>query len=728
MRRRAIRPSLRRLCVFAFPTLAAAFGTVNEPTLLGQHNEHEMVTRLAFQCPKGQKSDGNCFEPGSLDQLAGYHVDFWGIPIIGGGFNGAVGSPDTMDPVPEGPEAHCDDADFIDMPGYPRSRAEATEALQTCVNHLRARFRQAWRSAEDLLDDKGAIRNDMVDLSRAFGGDCIFAFPSLQVNLRGRAKCHVIEGLGRALHGVQDFYAHSNWVDEPNPDEPISDTNPPGLARSDTAKFIVDLHATGPIPADQIPHNLSTGCFAIPDKTPGEGSCAGRVTHHTLTKDHGIIHLNGTFGAAGPDTPRAEPVQTNFERAVQAAVQASRDAWANFRKELERQYGKPKADLMICCLVRDDPVKECRRRMVALVLDRSRMSHVKQTSELLLQAAQSLNSKLETDGTDKVAAIIFDETAHVTSEWSSPPATLGPLEETDRRPNIGEAIHAAIDTIVDEYPDIYTDRGAIFLLTSGSEGANWTGETLLQVQRARTEGIRVHYACISLPPLTKTDVEQDMQWSECSPGTGVIPAVLKTGGLFAFVSQRRKASAGDIGSLVLNHGLTKADDLVQEGTAVLYPEIALAAMLTSKQTSKSFVYSAKAGETVNLTIQDRVLEGQGTGGCVGFSLKDKTLGAQVAANWTCEGVEPMYLVHKVTAAAELELIAEYKANSNVGVEADEEEVVFTVELNTNIPEKNDGTTASRFGQSSTASMCAGAVSTCPSSRRKLEESREMGDL
>lgn len=30
-------------------TLAAAFGTINEPFLMGQNNEHEMITRLAFQ-------------------------------------------------------------------------------------------------------------------------------------------------------------------------------------------------------------------------------------------------------------------------------------------------------------------------------------------------------------------------------------------------------------------------------------------------------------------------------------------------------------------------------------------------------------------------------------------------------------------------------------------------------------------------------------------------------
>jgi hypothetical protein len=33
----------------ALAALAAAFGTINEPIFVGQHNEHEMITRLAFQ-------------------------------------------------------------------------------------------------------------------------------------------------------------------------------------------------------------------------------------------------------------------------------------------------------------------------------------------------------------------------------------------------------------------------------------------------------------------------------------------------------------------------------------------------------------------------------------------------------------------------------------------------------------------------------------------------------
>src|SRR5262249_2382435 len=108
------------------PPAAAAFGTIRE---LGQRAEHEMITRAALGCPAGVSSSGDCFEPQSLDQLAGKVHTF-----------GAVGAPDSDTQILN-PEAHCDDADYLDAPGYPQSRAEATSAIQRCVDHLREEFR-----------------------------------------------------------------------------------------------------------------------------------------------------------------------------------------------------------------------------------------------------------------------------------------------------------------------------------------------------------------------------------------------------------------------------------------------------------------------------------------------------------------------------------------------------------------------------------------------------------
>src|SRR3954465_3114483 len=95
------------LSIGSAPDRAAAFGTVEGG---GQHREHERINRApppppprpraALACPAGTGSGGDCFEPRSIDQLAGH----------GNGF-GDVGSPDRTEAGD--PSAHCDDADFL---------------------------------------------------------------------------------------------------------------------------------------------------------------------------------------------------------------------------------------------------------------------------------------------------------------------------------------------------------------------------------------------------------------------------------------------------------------------------------------------------------------------------------------------------------------------------------------------------------------------------------------
>ncbi|KAK3389268.1 hypothetical protein B0H63DRAFT_463297 [Podospora didyma] len=439
----------------SIPGLATAFGTINDPYVIGQHNEHELITRLAFRCPDGQKSDGYCFEPRSLDQLAGYHQEVAGIQIPVLGFNGAVGAPDTLDPMPEDSEAHCDDADYIDIPGYPQSRADATAKLQECVDHLRARFRQALGSAEDLLDDKKRIRRDMVGLSNLFGGDCFFAFPPLQVNHMGRAKCNVIEGFGRALHGVQDFYSHSNWVDTPDLTRPIGITNPPGLERTDIAPFF-DLRTSGPIPEDKIPVNLTTGCFVIADRTPGTGNCEGRVTHNTLHKDYGHIYLNGTFGEIG-DSPRAQAVPENFHMAVKLAIQASRDTWSDLREELRHRFGEEKGDLIICSLVRDDPVVDCRHPTSANTLKGDGTWQANMVVEVEKVAVENITATIEDTEPEPVAVVIdLGKSAKVVEDPAS--ATMD-VPGTGAESDIKDALSVDIEVVPEEEAETLVDQG-----------------------------------------------------------------------------------------------------------------------------------------------------------------------------------------------------------------------------------------------------------------------------
>ena len=314
--------------VVLVPGSAAAFGTIEGG---GQNREHERITRAAVACPAGTDSAGDCFEPRSVDQLAGHGKTF-----------GAVGSPDSTEI--SDPGAHCDDADFL-VGGYPQTRDEATTRLRDCVDHLRLRFREAIDSAKGLLDDKGQIVGAEVNLDT----DCV-----LNPKTEQRAKCESLEGFGRALHGAQDFYSHSNWADEANPSSPIGADNPPGL-NLQAPSPILDLRGSS---TPTVPGDLTTGCYVLRDRVPGVEECARRVTHAALNKDTGLIDPN-TGTATAPTKPRGK-VGSNFAKAVAGAIVETRHQWQDFRLALEASYGAENASRMACALTRDDPTNDCR--------------------------------------------------------------------------------------------------------------------------------------------------------------------------------------------------------------------------------------------------------------------------------------------------------------------------------------------------------------------------------
>jgi hypothetical protein len=310
------------------PGSAAAFGTIEGG---GQHREHERITRAAVACPPDAGSDDDCFEPRSADQLAGHGNKF-----------GAIGSPDLTEV--SDPTAHCDDADFL-AGGYPRTRDQATAQLLDCVDHLRGRFREAIDNADGLLDDDGAIVVAEVDL----GTDC-----ELDANTEQRAKCRSLESFGRALHGAQDFYSHSNWADQDDPARPNGVDDPPGL-NLPAPSPILDLRGSS---APTVPPDLTTGCFVPRDEVPGVGACEQRITHAGLNKDNGMVDpSNGD--TTDPTTPRGK-AEDNFAKAVAGAIIETRHQWQDLRAGLEDKYGRDKAALMACALTHDDPSNDCK--------------------------------------------------------------------------------------------------------------------------------------------------------------------------------------------------------------------------------------------------------------------------------------------------------------------------------------------------------------------------------
>lgn len=331
MRRRrftVLFPLLLVAWIASAPGSAAAFGTIDSG---GQHREHERITRAALACAGEASSEPDCFEPNSMDYLAGHDREF-----------GAIGAPDN-DELSD-PAAHCDNADYV-AGGYPSSRDQATAALMDCLHQMRTRFAEGVDSAKGLLDDQAQVIAGEVNLEP----EC-----KSRESAEDRAKCTSLEQLGRALHGVQDFYAHSNWADEADPTRPVGDENPPGLNLPGPSP-VLDLR-TGTVPST--PADLTTGCYAVKDEVPGVGPCALRVTHAALNKDRGLIDP-ATGQATDPTTPRGM-VGDNFAKAVSGAITETRRQWQDFRSELTARYGKDEGERMICALTHDDPVNDCR--------------------------------------------------------------------------------------------------------------------------------------------------------------------------------------------------------------------------------------------------------------------------------------------------------------------------------------------------------------------------------
>jgi hypothetical protein len=331
-------PSRTRTLLAAGAALTAAAGLVGVAaaapagafgTTASQGAEHERITRLALACPAGVPSDGSCFEPVSLDQLAGRTGTF-----------GAIGAPDVDEILT--PAAHCDDADYLNVSGYSRSRAQATAQLQACITHLRTRFGQAVSTAGAVLNSDGSISSGDVDLSI----DCTFVG-----GVPGRAKCNSIEGFGRALHGIQDFYSHSNWTDQAGSGS-ISRTNPPGLNQS-APSALLDLRGTG---FAAVPTDLSTGYYSTAETIFGCSTMAGltgRVTHKCLNKDLETIDL-ATGAVSSPRTDRGK-IGSNAAKAVAGAIIETRRQWADLRAQLLATYGPADGAAIVHALTSDAP-------------------------------------------------------------------------------------------------------------------------------------------------------------------------------------------------------------------------------------------------------------------------------------------------------------------------------------------------------------------------------------
>jgi hypothetical protein len=573
---------------------ASAFGTVEA---FGQAAEHEKIARAALACPGGGPSDGTCFEAKSIDELAGKKGTF-----------GGVGAPDR-DEVTNS-DAHCDDADYLDQPGYPQSRAQATAALESCLSHLRAKFTEAWIQAKEMVSDGATpvILPDKVKL----GGGCPFrGTPS------GLGKCDVLDQFGRALHGAQDFHSHSNFNDRADSSKPISITNPPGLGETGAAPFFnLRNLATGPIPRD-----LSTGCFSF-----NPLGCRGRVTHGTLNKDEGKI--DPVSGAtSNPKTARGKiDGGANFAAAVAGAIAETRRQWEDLRQQILSAYGPTRGALMICALTRDDPVKDCQGRKLAIVIDSSGSNEETDPGGLRIAAGQAFNSSLLTaaeakeKGTppDQSAVISFESAASVLSPLGDPSganfAGIGAFGGTCIACGVSTASSLLTESSAGEEPPY--DRDGIVVLTDGEDED--VGAIIAAIEAAAAVGIRTSIGFLSPPPTpvplrrvlrpgarrTPLEATASALLSEgggLEPDPALVSAVQASGGIVAVISSAEAQRS--FVNVVLADGLTAADDA--NGTddgGILAVGIQVRGRIDPQGDSDVWTFTAKPKEKVRVTL------------------------------------------------------------------------------------------------------------------------------
>lgn len=571
------------IALAAVPAPAAGFGTIDTLHLLGQGGEHELITRAALECHGGEPRPG-CFDPLSTDELAGNNFDF-----------GAVGAPDI--PPPEGPRSHCDDADYFDDPdsdkGYPRgssasgvtARDVATATLRACVDKMRGDFEKAIKRAGSVLySDRDVLRPDQVESS---------SITSCETRADGdvRAKCRALNWFGRALHGVQDFYSHSNWTDTPVPEEEQSIRNPPGLGRSGLPAFLQLTSGAG----FSVDRDLTTGCYThlsdVTDKDKPGSPCHGRVRHRFIAKDTpGKIRSHGS----------------NFFNAVAAAVQDTRRQWQDLRSALIDEYGDTRGNLIACALERDEAVDYCQSRDIAIVVDRSSSHQKSDEDNRRVDAAKELNEELIDANEaavpggkpDRSAVISFDDRGQVVSSLGDPAqADFSSIDSEGMATVIASGVETAIDELTrDENP--VKDRAGIVVFTDGKD---MEPELLTAaLARAKGLGIKVAFGFVSPPRIPVRARRLESAQADSQPHS-VHAAILETGGVFADIDS--PAAQHAFTALLTRTGLTnRTDPNGPDDDGAIGPEFSIMASLSGPADVDRFTYQAPAGRSLAVTV------------------------------------------------------------------------------------------------------------------------------
>lgn len=374
------------------PTASHAFMTWNTSGVPG-NAEHERITRLAIACnsslqrpaPSGLSwAKDLCLESNSISN--GTYRSELVLRMLAGanGYFGGVGAPDRFYEamISSYDAAHCDNGDawFPDNRWpenggvYPRARAQRTGALRDCLQLLQLYVRTAVEQAGNLVNPDGTVNASQTDLSE----DCNVDYdPKLnpgKTHDRGQAKCNALISFGRALHITQDFFSHSNWVD--NTKDPVGPSNAPGLSNPADPRYLPSIlgypRSDAQIDAFLASSQVITGAYPTPSCLPLP-VCKlppTRLFHDQgLNKDEGDGKIDWTTASIPPGDgghswrASAGRVQgeDNFQRAARSAALASAALWADFRAAILQAYPGSRGERIWAAMRGRTPWTACRQ-------------------------------------------------------------------------------------------------------------------------------------------------------------------------------------------------------------------------------------------------------------------------------------------------------------------------------------------------------------------------------
>ena len=279
------------------------------------------------------------------------------------------------------------------------------------------------------------------------------------------------------------------------------------------------------------------------------------------------------------------------------------DKWATLSERLVATYGPKRGALMICAIVKDDPVKDCQGLTVGLVIDSSGSNASTDPANLRIGAGLRVAERLvgaaeAPEGpTDRLAVVDFDSSARLTYPLGDPDGARSAIRAIDS--SGGTSIAAGIRKATAEIARGAgaPGRSGIVVLTDGQDSD--TGALVAAIDAAGAAGIRVSIGFLS-PPGTIVSNERGARSHQVSQDAApeVQAAVIATGGVFGTIRSAEEQEA--FTDLVEERGVTAVDDpdgAGEGGDLVLGVEVA-----GSLGGGDTWTYSAAAREGVRILL------------------------------------------------------------------------------------------------------------------------------